>query len=251
MSEIKETWESGKSAEVSFWKKVAEGDEGRFAEWKNNLIARARPTAHVMKSLIPFIPEPVGEARILDLAAGPVSCVGWNIGSHRLNVTPIDVLAKNYDAILEEAGITPYIRTQYGEAENIDKTFAPNSIDLVFIRNALDHCYDVPAVIRASIAVLKPGGHFVIHSYRDEAEREKYNGLHQWNITTEGSRFIVHRPDQRLDVGEQFANLASVIVLKDADNWIEVDIQKLAARSATSAREKDRPKRRLKSSRRQ
>lgn len=164
---------------------------------------------------------------MVDLAAGPVSCVGWNLDGHTINVTPVDALADDYDRILEGAGITPAVRTISGEAERIDEMFEAASVDLVYIRNALDHCYDVPKVIGSALQVLKPGGHFVVHSYRDEAERERYIGLHQWNLTTENGHFILHRPGTRVDVNKHFAGRAWVNVLKEDAAWIEVDIKKV------------------------
>lgn len=229
MNDIRETWESGKPSEVAFWRKVAEGREGIFKEWREGLIAQADPETPIQVGLAPFVPEPVAWARIVDLAAGPVSCVGWKLRGIRLNVTPIDVLAEAYDTILAEAGIVPPVRTVPGEAEAIDELFAPGSIDLVYIRNALDHCHDVPRVIDAALTVLRPGGHFVIHSIRNEAENEKYAGLHQWNITTEAGHFVVHRPGVRIDVTERLGGRAAVAILKDSPAWVEIAIEKAAA----------------------
>lgn len=230
MSEFRETWESGKESEVAFWQLVADGQTGsRYEQWKQNMLGRARVTAPVMAALVPFIPEPVEDAQVVDLAAGPVSCVGWNLNGKRINVTPIDALAKDYDRILANADILPAVRTLPGEAEQIESMFAPESIDLVYVRNALDHCYDVPKILDAALAVLKPGGHFVIHSYRDEAENEKYAGFHQWNLTTKDGHFIVHRPGIWFDVNEQLAARASVDILKEDEKWIEIAIRKLTA----------------------
>lgn len=225
---IRETWQAGVQSEVDFWRAVFVGEQ--YPDYRREMLQRIDPAAPVVPYIAHSLPRdvPVPQLRILDVAAGPVSCVGWQIGGERPQLTPIDALATHYRTILDEFGLTPPVYTQECDGENIRPRFAPDSFDLVHIRNALDHCYDALAVMRNMLEVLKPGGALIVCGYSDEAEFGHYDGLHQWNIRGEGKQMVIWRPDQRHIVNDLFAaQLASVFVEQDdAARWTSVKLIK-------------------------
>jgi hypothetical protein len=226
--EIRTVWESGKPEEIKFWRRVTQGKGGpNYEQWRANLQKRARPDAPFRANLVNLVTTaPVESAIIVDLAAGPVSVVGWLHKGHKIDVRPFDALAIEYAEMLEEEGIKPYIPTQLGHSEEIDSLFSQSSVDLVHIRNALDHCYDVPKIIDAVLKILKPHGAFVIETYRNEAETEKYSGLHQWNIDERDGRLMIWRPGVLIDVAEQWGDRAQVNVTRAHPAWLEAVISK-------------------------
>jgi SAM-dependent methyltransferase len=116
-----------------------------------------------------------------------------------------------YDALLEKNGITPPVRTKYGEAEQVGEMYAEGSFDLVHAANSLDHSHDPVAAIKAAARVVRPGGHVFLEHILNEGEREHYGGLHQWNFGVEGDSFtIASSAGQKTDMGTELAGLANV-----------------------------------------
>ena len=215
-TDIKDIWDEGVDSEIQYWKDVFLGAEGPYPIYYEEMMARCDPDAPVPEYIAAHVPKDkiIGNAKILDVAAGPVSCVGWQINGERPQVTAIDALADQYGEILKEAKIVPPIDTFRCDGEDIKDRFKPESFDLVHIRNALDHCYDAMAVVRNMLQVLTPGGKLLICGHTDEAEFGKYDGLHQWNIRGEGGDVIIWRPGVRHSLKETFA---------DQIEWASVD----------------------------
>src|SRR5690606_6419229 len=120
--------------------------------------------------------------RLLDVASGPVTNVGWRHGDVRLDVTAVDALADGFSALLDPHSLVPPVRTQKGDGEILDDLFPADHFDLVHIRNGLDHCYDPLRVLENALKVTRPGGAVFVVGYLNEAEFESYIGLHQWNV---------------------------------------------------------------------
>ncbi|MEO8746193.1 MAG: methyltransferase domain-containing protein [Rhodanobacter sp.] len=227
---IRDEWQAGVQSEIEFWRAVLVGEQ--FPDFKQEIVQRLDPETPVSEHIIPFLPSdiPTSEVKILDVAAGPVSCIGWKIHGQRPQITPIDALATQYRVLLDEFHLVPPVYTQPCDGENIDKLFAPDSFDLVHIRNALDHCYDAVTVVRNMLNVLKPGGVLIICGCTDEAVFENYVGLHQWNIRADDGQLIIWRPGERHAVNQLFADQLGAVnaTQDDAHRWTSVTLVKKA-----------------------
>ncbi|HUV97553.1 MAG TPA: methyltransferase domain-containing protein [Acidobacteriaceae bacterium] len=225
---IHDRWQAGVQSEVDFWRSVCAGVD--FPEFTQELMQRIDPHAPVANHLLPYLPTeiPVADTKILDVAAGPVSCIGWQIDGQRPQVTPIDALARRYRTILDEFNLVPPVYTQQCDGEDICDLFKPDFFDLVHIRNALDHCYDALAVMRNMLAVLKPGGALIVCGYTDEAVFEKYAGLHQWNIRADNGAMIIWRPNEHYDVNKTFSSQLGAVETSQDDSrrWTSVVLRK-------------------------
>lgn len=225
---IRDEWQAGVQSEIDFWRAVFVGKQ--FPDFKRDILQRLDPKTPVSEHIVPFLPAdvPVAELKILDVAAGPVSCIGWHIDGQRPQITPIDALATPYRALLDEFGLEPPVYTETCDGEHIDQRFAAESFHLVHIRNALDHCYDAVSVVRNMLAVLKPGGVLIVCGYTDEAVFENYVGLHQWNIRADDGQLVIWRPGERYSVNQLFAGqLADVNAMQDdTHRWTSVTLRK-------------------------
>jgi SAM-dependent methyltransferase len=224
---IREQWQAGVQNEVDFWRAVFVGKQ--FPDFKQDMLQRMEPDRPLMGWIAGKLPAdvPISEVRVLDVAAGPISCVGWQINGQRPQIVPIDALATQYRMILDEFGLVPPAYTQSCDGEDIDRRFPPESFDIVHIRNALDHCYDALTVVRNMLRVLKPGGSLLIHGFTDEAEFEKYDGLHQWNIRADDGRLVIWRPGVRHDVNQLFADqLAWIEAMQSGTRWTAATLTK-------------------------
>lgn len=225
---VRDEWQAGVQNEVDFWRAVFDGKQ--FPAFKQDMIDRAYPEKEIEKYILPYLPTgmPITSLKLLDVAAGPISCLGWKIKGESPQITAIDALAEEYRNILNEFHVVPPVYTQPCDGENITDMYAADSFDLVHIRNALDHCYDALAVVRNMLAVLKPGGFLIVAGHTDEAVFEKYIGLHQWNIRGEDGHMIIWRPGARYDVNVLFADqLVAVEVMQVAGKrWTSITLRK-------------------------
>jgi SAM-dependent methyltransferase len=180
-------------------------DPGDFAR-------RIEPDQPLQEHLTKLLPQPNGRPyRILDIGAGPLTTVGKVCHGSRIELLAIDPLASVYDALLEKNGITPPVRTKYGEAEQIAEMYEDGSFDLVHAANSLDHAHDPVAAIKAAARVVRPGGHVFLEHILNEGAREGYGGLHQWNFGVEGDSFtIASSAGQKTNMAKELADVAKI-----------------------------------------
>ena len=137
-----------------------------------------------------------GDVSMLDVGCGPRSMIGLSDERRRVSLTSVDPLARAYNAIYKLYGVdAPELR--FGVAEAL--TSLPNikTYDIVWAKNCLDHAFDVPHAFREVCAVVAPGGSAILEHWRNEAEAQKYEGLHRWNIDVEGSDVVIWNPSVR------------------------------------------------------
>lgn len=200
-------WNAGRAHELTFWHQVIFNTREQPQAYHDELISRVDREKSLRVDLENhLLAMNVSSAKILDVAAGPVSCVGWKSEICDIDVTAIDALADDFNKMLDKASLPPPVKTRACDAECVHEIFPRDYFDLALIRNALDHCYDPLAVIRSVIAVLKPKGCFIIEGFVNEAEHEGYVGFHQWNINTQNGELIIaskshsHALPQALDL---------------------------------------------------
>ena len=126
---------------------------------------------------------PQDEIHILDVGAGPLTYLGRKFHGKQINITAVDPLADEYDKILAKYQVQPLIRTEKLAGEELTTRFQPNTFDLVFARNSIDHSYDPERVILQMIEVVKPGRYVLLEHLPNEASKHHYIGLHQWNFS--------------------------------------------------------------------
>ncbi len=172
-------------------------------------IAHDQPLQEHLKKLLPQ--SDVRAYRILDIGAGPLTTVGKVCDGRKLDLVCIDPLASVYDVLLEKNGITPPVRTKFGEAEQVGQMFEESSFDLVHAANSLDHAHDPVAAIKAAARLVRPGGHVFLEHILNEGDREHYGGLHQWNFGVEGDSFtIASSAGQTTNMAKELAGLGWV-----------------------------------------
>ena len=62
-------------------------------------------------------------------------------------------------------------------AESLLERFVPDTFDLVFSRNALDHTSDPLRALQQMLAVVKPGHSVLLEVHENEADAERYGGM--------------------------------------------------------------------------
>jgi SAM-dependent methyltransferase len=187
------TWEAGVERELDWWRSYL--DTGGLAE-PDGFRFRFDPDAPLHEEVARLLPggRPVSEIRILDCAAGPATTLGKLLQGERFQLIAVDALAGAYSTILSALDLRPPVPSRPCEAERLDTLFEAGSFDLVYMRFALDHCYDPPEALRQMERVTRPGGAILVEHYRDQGE-VTYQGLRQWTLEPEppGDLVIANR----------------------------------------------------------
>ncbi len=213
-----ELWGKQVGHEATFWRDWiatrAFGDEQDFAY-------RLDPDAPLREPLIfERIDRFDDEISIIDVGAGPLTTLGKTYPGKRIRIEAVDPLARQYDAILAEANIDPPVRTVFAEGERLLDDFGPESFDVAYSANALDHSYDPARAIENMLTVVRAGGFVALRHHHNEAERKNYLGLHQWNFDEREGRLIVWNREAVHDINERLGERADVHCGRDGDEVV-------------------------------
>jgi SAM-dependent methyltransferase len=204
---MKFKWKAGLRSEIVWWddyfrtKGLWCPDEYRDS-LDPDLPLQLRPTA-----LLP----PERDAHILDVGAGPLTYLGRKASGRQLQITAVDPLADEYDKILHKYGIQPVVRTQRLEAEDLTKRFSANTFDLCVAHNSLDHAHNPERAVLQMIDVVKRGRYVLLEHARNEAEQQKYSGLHQWNfdLSPDGG-FLIRSKSSVTNMTQKYADRCTI-----------------------------------------
>ena len=217
-----QVWERELPTEVAFWEMWL---RTRGHEWPWDFDRRLDPDAPLQEpELLAFLDErPRARARILDVGAGPLTWLGKSHPRTAIELLAVDPLADQYDRLLAANGIEPPVRTQACRGEELASRFPARSFDAVHARNALDHAADPMAIIAAMVAITRQDGVVVLRHHEKEAERERYEELHQWNFETRDGALRLWSPRAEHDVAAELAPRARVTARTeelDGQRWV-------------------------------
>ncbi|MCH7792237.1 MAG: methyltransferase domain-containing protein [Planctomycetes bacterium] len=223
-------WDAGLSGENEFWTRWL---QGRGLTESEDYRRRIDATTEILEHLKPLIEAPVGSrVDVLDVGAGPLTAVGAVWPGCELRVTAVDPLAVQYNQSLDRLGIIPPVRTQFGEAEHLLDQFQPESFDLVYSRNALDHSYDPMLGVSNMFALARVGGVVRLEHSVNEGRNQRYRGLHQWNFDVQEGRFVIWNKAKHIYVDKVLPPQARITCEKHdparsgMPHWLNVTIMK-------------------------
>jgi len=170
------------ASELAFWKSM-------FRIWWETGFEKVRQmqTMSLQNELARRLPDGCTSARILDVGAGPFTTLGKHLDGVSLHIEAVDPLAVEYNELINQYGIQTTVRTKPGDGHELTGLYAKESFDIVYSRNALDHCDDPIQVLRQMVQLIKPNGAVYIITRRCAGENNNYSGLHRWNF--DGCRF--------------------------------------------------------------
>lgn len=213
-----EKWLGGIGNEILFWKEYMQDKGGIY---KKDFLEVTRPNREF--AFEEEIPEDKLGKRLkfVDVGAGPFSDCGTVSTKVKLEVTAIDPLADVYNSLKKKYGLDNGIRIRMGFVECLDTQFAENEFDIVYMRNALDHCFDAVMGIYQLLYICRTGGKVILKHTENEAEREGYQGFHQWNLSLDNPEksFIIWREDQRIDAVKIFREYADIELYPGEGEW--------------------------------
>jgi SAM-dependent methyltransferase len=223
-----ERWNVGLDEETEFWFRWLRDHGG---PWTDDYAHRIDPEAELQPHIRRYLePAAAGASRVLDVGSGPLTILGKRYNGQPLDITAVDPLADRYAELFERVGLEPLVRPVAGEAEHVAELFPPDSFDLVFAQNCIDHGYDPLRSIQQMLAVVKPGGVVLLEHAIDEGEYMEYAGPHQWNFRAEDERLVIWRPGLRVDAHAELEKDAAIeIESLTEDRWLRVALRKRAA----------------------
>jgi SAM-dependent methyltransferase len=211
LSSPAEIWKRALPSELTYW---AEYIRTEGLDFPDDYRQRLDPNTPIGDPLLLDAIEQVGgtHVRIIDVGAGPMTCVGKHdprVPSRKIEIVAIDPLATEYAELLRVAGVLPPVPTQQCSGEDLTQAFGEQQFDIAFAQNSLDHSANPIAAIDSIVVAVRPGGAVVLHHYRREAETNRYEQLHQWNFDVHEGRLILYNRRQRHDVGHRIADRAT------------------------------------------
>lgn len=174
-----------------------------YADWEKRLSGELSEAKTKIKSgevgfepgeiqdfLKPYINNP--SDKILDAGAGIVTSIGARINSQKLDITAIDVLADEYNKLLETYSLAFPIKTMQGTFEGIVDQFGENVFDFVYARNSLDQCFRPLQALWNMIRVCKPNGYIFIQLNENSAMKSGYGGLTLWDFCILNGKLLMN-----------------------------------------------------------
>lgn len=220
-------WSEGVPSEASFWSMWL---RTKGAEWPDDFRFRLDPDSQISAFVGSLLPDR-SAPQILDVGAGPMTCLGKKSGGRTLLITACDPLAPIYTELLNSAEVNPIVRTEQAFAEDLSLFYDINRFDIVHCRNALDHSFDPLRGVQEMLLVTAMGGYVVLEHAADEAEHARYDGLHQWNFNVENDRFVIWNRSQKLFLDEHVAD-CQVEKMQKNGRMITIALRKLRASSS-------------------
>lgn len=157
------------------------------------------------------------EVKVLDVGAGPISCLGNITQDVKIQLFACDPLAFAYKEMLDRAGVKPYVISDFALTERLCDAYPNNSFDIVNMTNALDHAINPLLGVYNMLAVCKKGGSVTLNHRENEAEFEHYTGLHKWNISEDSGDLILWNKSEYINVTNQLGEKTRVIVSRIDD----------------------------------
>jgi SAM-dependent methyltransferase len=215
--------------EIGYWEGWLASRGGRYADGFAYLFD---PNGEVADSALRAVLAGLkkgeqGTAEILDVGAGPASTVGQRFRGELVVVTAVDPLADNYRRLLLEYGLEPPVWTERLEGERLVERFGRERFDVAYARNALDHAVDPVVIVENMLEVVRKGGYVVLRHVRNEAVRQRYTQLHQWNFDERAGELVVWRPGEEISLSERLGTAAVSCHVEANATWVIVVIAKL------------------------
>lgn len=216
-------WLNGLKDEINFWNKFIKNEGGEFFFGFDKTVNPNR-----LFELENDIPSKF-EGKIysfVDVGAGPFSRCGRITNKVILKALSVDPLAYAYNMLKDKYSVDNGLKLVCGFVELLEYDFLPNTFDMVHMSNALDHSFSPIDGVYQLLNICKVGGKVILRHAENEAEREFYQGLHQWNLSlhNEENSFIIWRGNNRFDVCKMFGEYADIQLYPDVKekngNWV-------------------------------
>lgn len=208
-------------AELQFWREwfVHHG-----LQWPQDYARRFDPDLELQPELATFarsLSTPVID--VLDVGAGPVTRLGKHLPGKQLRLVATDLLADEYNQLIDELGVRPLLRTIYADAEKLTRVFPPDSFDIVHAQNTMDHMQHPLEALDQMIDLVRPGGTIYLRHEEFEGRHAQYKTLHQWDFYyDDASRhfFIRRHGGKAIDITQRTAGVGRSLAYREGQRVV-------------------------------
>lgn len=200
------TWLNGITNEIEFWDDYFETEGSEWKDGYKKMVEYERPF-----TLEQYIDSE--RTVFLDVGSGPLSSCGSRTEKTKIEFYAVDPLAAAYRVIKKNYKIRTKIQPEFGMVEKLYEKYPKNTFDIVHMRNALDHSFNPIMGLLQMIYVCKIGGKIILCHRDNEAEYEKYTGIHQWNLLVQNDKFFIWRDHKRFDISNLFGEYIDIKVI--------------------------------------
>jgi SAM-dependent methyltransferase len=216
-------WKWNIKSEIRFWDKCVRTN-GLI--WPEEYKLRIDPGLPLQEEIILLLPNK-DEIAILDVGAGPLTYIGKVYDKAKINIIAVDPLADEYDKILNKYGVIPAVRTIKLDAEKLTSKFPNDQFDFVFARNCIDHSYSPEQSVLEMIKVVKRNHYVYLKHKPNEAIKEDWQGLHQWNLSSDNGDFIISSKELKINFSDKYKSLCEIkCEYSSQEDMINVTIRK-------------------------
>ena len=191
----------GRGSELAFWSAWLTGAPGA-EEWAGDRALRLDPETPIRDPVVRDEIERLDRdtISILDVGAGPLTRLGYRYPGKALTIVPVDPLADSYNRLVRRAGLEPPVPTRRVAGEALLEHFAPASFDIAYAANSLDHSANPVPIVESMLELVRSDGVVLLRHRRNEGERERYEGFHQWNFDLVDASFVCWNGAARVDL---------------------------------------------------
>lgn len=205
-------WLEGAREEVFYWERKLANRHFQPGGGKQK---QADPEAQFSHEVLEQVRGPQGRGlEVLDVGCGPVTVLGYRSDQFDIKLTIVDPLADEYRKMYDKYQFHPPVLPQKCRGEDLNQMFADQTFDIVFSNNALDHAEDPLRILKNMCELLKQGALLYVGVFENEAEKEAYDGLHQWNFTVDDGTLFLWNKQQRICLDEALQNYGQLRVLQ-------------------------------------
>lgn len=133
--------------------------------------------------------------KVLEVGSGPISNLAYGVEQGLFSLTAIDPLAKKYQRLLRDVGLSYPVKPRKGTGERLVKKFGRDAFDIAYCCNALDHMVSPRRCVSEMHEVVKKGGFILIEAFVREGTFEGWHGLHQHDLVPEENQLIHYDPN--------------------------------------------------------
>jgi SAM-dependent methyltransferase len=206
---LKGDWREGLPSEIHFWESALRDPDRNWV--RSEYDERMNPNLELQSELRELIPaSPGATVRILDVGSGPLTRVGKRWEARDLQIVAVDPLGDEYSGMCKRLALRPLVPVTAVHGERLLESFSPDSFDLAYASNSLDHSYDPLVVIDQMLALVKPERYVYLWHFMNGGVAEAYTGLHQWNFDVRKGDFVIHDGRTARSVSAAFGGKAQV-----------------------------------------
>lgn len=198
----KNKWKGDLGSEVSFWDKWF---KTKGLRWPDDYSRKIDPETS-LQEIFEKYSDKFSKNKILDVGAGPLTIIGKKSSKIDFEIYPVDPLGESYSNLLRKYKIKAPVKTISLEGEKLSQMFKPDTFNISYSSNAIDHSYDPLKIIKDMIKVTKPGGAIILHHRFNVGSHADWKGMHNWDFFLDNNlNFIIRgKNNKKVNVNELF-----------------------------------------------